>query len=175
VDLFFRPAALSDLDGLLALVHAAYRDDESRTGWTTEADLLGGQRTDAEELAGIIADPRTLILVAELDGEPVGCCQLESRGGGLAYLGMFAVRPRLQGRGVGRAIIAEAERITVAHWSAETIQMTVLRQRTELIAWYQRLGYEPTGETAPFPYGNERFGLPKVGNLEFLVLAKPLT
>lgn len=173
MELSFRPGALSDVDALLALVHAAYRDDESRTGWTTEADLLGGQRTDAEELAGIIGQAGGLMLVAELDGEAVGCCQLESRSGGLAYLGMFAVRPRLQGRGVGRAIIAEAERIAVAQWSAETIRMTVLRQRTELIAWYRGLGYEPTGETAPFPYGKERFGLPKVSDLEFLVLAKP--
>jgi ribosomal protein S18 acetylase RimI-like enzyme len=157
------------------LVQAAYRDDENRIGWTTEADLLGGQRTDAEELAGIIADPRALILVAEFDGEPVGCCQLESRGGGLAYLGMFAVRPGVQGRGVGRAITAEAERIAVARWSAVMMRMTVLRQRVELIAWYRRLRYEATGETAPFPYGNERFGLPKVSDLEFLVLAKPLT
>ena len=53
--------------------------------------------------------------------------------------------------------------------------MTVLAQRLDLIAWYERRGYRPTGENQPFPYGDPRFGIPKRPDLSFMVLAKPLT
>ncbi|HZQ56509.1 MAG TPA: GNAT family N-acetyltransferase [Acidimicrobiales bacterium] len=170
----FRRAAADDIPALHALVQSAYRGDASREGWTTEADLLGGQRTDPDALRAIIDGDGSRILVAEEHGVIVGCCQLERRSGGTAYLGMLAVAPGLQARGVGRAVVGEGERIARTEWGAERMQMTVIKQRSELIAWYQRLGYAPTGETAPFPYGDERFGVPKVADLEFVVLAKPL-
>jgi len=172
VALSFRAARADDIPALHRLVESAYRGDASRAGWTTEADLLGGQRTDPDALASIIAGVPSCMVVAEDDGAIVGCCQLEQRTGGTAYLGMLAVRPGLQARGVGRAVVAEAERVARTEWGAARVQMTVIRQRAELIAWYERLGYRLTGETAPFPYGDERFGLPKVDDLEFVVLVK---
>jgi ribosomal protein S18 acetylase RimI-like enzyme len=175
VPLSFRAASLDDIPVLDGLVQSAYRGDASRAGWTTEADLLAGQRTDPSALAVIITGPSGVIVVAEEDGTVVACCQLERRGGGTAYLGMLAVRPTLQARGVGRAIVAEGERIARTEWGAVRVQMTVIRQRSELIAWYERLGYRRTGATAPFPYGDERFGLPKVDDLSFVVLEKPLS
>jgi ribosomal protein S18 acetylase RimI-like enzyme len=173
VVLTFRAAGLDDIGALDDLVHAAYRGDASREGWTTEADLLGGQRTDPAALAEVISSSR--IVVAEDDGLVVGCCQLERREGGTAYLGLLAVRPTLQARGAGRAIVAEGERIARSEWGASRVQITVIRQRSELIAWYERLGYRRTGATAPFPYGDERFGLPKVDDLAFVVLEKALS
>ena len=104
----------------------------------------------------------------------MGCCQLESRPDATAYLGLFAVAPPRQGDGLGRAIVTEAERVARVELGAERMVMTVIRQRTDLIAWYERLGYRRTGETQPFPYGDERFGLPTRPDLEFVVLAKPL-
>ncbi len=172
--LTFRSAGLYDVPALDSLVQSAYRGDASRAGWTTEADLLGGQRTDPDALTEAILGDASRIVVAEQDGVIAGCCLLERRDGGTAYLGMLAVWPSLQAHGVGRAIVAEGERIARSEWSAGRVQMTVIRHRTELIAWYGRLGYTPTGETAPFPYGDERFGLPKVRDLEFVVLSKPL-
>jgi ribosomal protein S18 acetylase RimI-like enzyme len=159
---------------VLALVHAAYRDDESRTGWTTEADLLGGQRTDAEEIEELVADAAGRIIVAEVDGALVATCHVKRLEDGAAYLGLFSVRPRLQGQGVGRAVVAEAERIASTEWGAPEMRMLVLRQRPELIAWYERLGYRRTGRSEPFPHLDERFGLPKVDDLEFMELTKPL-
>jgi hypothetical protein len=55
------------------------------------------------------------------------------------------------------------------------MEMTVVAQRTDLIAWYLRRGYAATGETRPFPYGDERFGRPRRDDLAFTVLAKPLS
>ncbi len=177
----FRTAGPDDVEAVVALVESAYRGASSRQGWTTEAHLLDGQRTDAEAVAEIIASPRSRIVVAEVvdagvagEAELVGCCQLEARPDATAYLGLFAVAPRRQGAGLGRAIVGEAERVAGGAMGAERIVMTVIRQRTDLIAWYERLGYRPTGETRPFPYGDERFGRPRRPDLEFVVLSRTI-
>jgi GNAT superfamily N-acetyltransferase len=174
----FRTADESDVPALVALVESAYRGEASRAGWTTEADLLDGQRTDPEGVAGVIRAPGSLMLVAERDGEPVACCQLERREGGageaVAYFGMFAVRPALQGGGLGRTVLAEAERVARERWRAREMHMTVITARADLIAWYERRGYVRTGRTSPFPYGDERFGVPLRDDLEFELLVKPL-
>jgi ribosomal protein S18 acetylase RimI-like enzyme len=173
--LMFRPAAAADVPDLVALIESAYRGDSSRAGWTTEADLLGGQRTDAMAVGAVVHGERSVMLAAEDDGQLVGCCQIERRDAGQAYFGMFSVRPGLQGHGWGREILTEAERRARDVWGATTMVMTVLAQRPDLIAWYERRGYHLTGESRPFPYGNARYGLPKVPDLRFVTLAKPLT
>ena len=163
-----RPAEPSDVDAVVALVESAYRGEGSRAGWTTEADLLEGQRTDAEEVRREL--PHLLLAV---DGtELVGCCALVPKDGH-AYFGMFAVRPGLQGGGVGSALLAGAEEKARAH-GLDRVEMTVLSVRSELIAYYERRGYVRTERTAPFPYGDERFGRPRVDDLEFVVLVKQL-
>jgi GNAT superfamily N-acetyltransferase len=173
--LSFALATADDVPSVVALVESAYRGDASRSGWTTEADLLEGQRTDAEAVAAIAASPTSQLLLArDGDGELVGCCQLERRDGEVCYFGMFAVRPGRQGGGLGRAVVAEAERRAREDWSARTMEMTVIGQRRDLIAWYVRLGYAETTDTVPFPYGNPRFGLPQRDDLYFVVLRKPL-
>ncbi|WP_408907171.1 GNAT family N-acetyltransferase [Streptomyces cavernicola] len=169
----FRDATDADVDALVALIESAYRGDSSRTGWTTEADILHGQRTDPEGVRAVIAGPDSRLLVVERDGEPVACCQLEHRGES-AYFGMFAVSPALQGAGLGKVIIAEAERTARAQWGARQMQMTVISVREDLIAWYERRGYRRTGEMTPFPYGDERFGIPQRDDLQFELLVKPL-
>ncbi|MFI9121373.1 GNAT family N-acetyltransferase [Streptomyces bikiniensis] len=169
----YREAVLEDVPVLVPLVESAYRGDASRAGWTTEADILQGQRTDPEGVAAVITAPGSRLLVVERDGEAVACCQLEDRGEA-AYFGMFAVRPELQGAGLGKRIIAEAERRARELWGAREMHMTVISVREELIAWYERRGYRRTGRTTPFPYGDERFGLPQRDDLEFELLVKPL-
>ena len=169
----FRTATHDDIDALLELVESAYRGDSSRLGWTTEADLLDGQRTDHDGLRATIDKDGSLIVLAERDGELLGCANLE-RQGDAAYFGMFAVRPGLQGKGIGDAILRECERIA-RDWRLRCVRMTVIWTRTELIAFYRRRGYVATGERAPFPYGDERFGLPKRQDLWFEVYTKALT
>ena len=176
MSLTFRTATQADVPALAALVHATYRSEESTRGWTSEAHLVGGQRTDETEMADIIGTPGRRMLIAETDGEVVGCCQVVAAPGPgtSAFLGMLSVRPGSQGGGIGRAMVAEAERIAVEEGGAGAMGMAVIRQRTELIAWYERLGYARTGETEPFPYGDARVGTPKVPDLEFVVLLKAL-
>jgi ribosomal protein S18 acetylase RimI-like enzyme len=171
----FRHATPADVAAIVQLVESAYRGEASRTGWTTEADLLDGQRTDAEAVTEMLRDPVSALLLAEEAGQLVGCCRLERRPGGEAYFGMFSVQPLRQGEGVGRQLLAEAERLARDDWAATAMVMTVITQRAELIAWYERRGYRRTGETEPFPYGNERYGVPRRPDLVFAVLAKPLT
>ncbi|MFI9048835.1 GNAT family N-acetyltransferase [Streptomyces sp. NPDC053427] len=172
-ELTFRTAVDADIPELVGLIESAYRGDASRAGWTTEADLLEGQRTDPDGVAAVVRAESGRLLLAERDGELIACCQLEHRGDH-AYFGMFAVRPALQGGGLGKVIIAEAERTAQTLWGAREMRMTVIRQREELIAWYERRGYRRTGELTPFPYGDDRFGIPQRADLEFELLVKAL-
>jgi ribosomal protein S18 acetylase RimI-like enzyme len=166
--------AAGEISEIQALVHAAYRGESSRAGWTTEADLLGGQRIDDQMLADLLQEPGAHILLARQGQELMACCELrEPDGTGTAYLGMFAVRPRLQDLGLGRTLLAEAERIAREDWQATAMRMTVIDERTELLAWYARRGYEPTGAYQAFPHGDPRFGIP-VRKLRLAVLVKAL-
>ncbi|MFE9479416.1 GNAT family N-acetyltransferase [Streptomyces spororaveus] len=171
--LSFRSAVEADVPELVELVESAYRGDASRAGWTTEADYLDGQRTDPDGVRAVIAAPDGVLLVVERAGELVACCQLEHRDDHV-YFGMFAVRPGLQGAGLGKEILAEAERRARETWGAKEMRMTVVHVREELIAYYERRGYRRTGEMSPFPYGDERFGVPLRDDLAFELLIKSL-
>jgi len=170
----FRDAGLDDVDEVVLLVESAYRGDASRKGWTTEADLLDGQRTDGEAVRALILKEGSRVLLAERDGELLACAHLDRRPPDACTFGMFSVRPHLQGQGVGNALLQRCEQLASADWRCRVIAMSVLRQREDLIPWYERRGYGRTGESKPFPYGDARFGMPKRGDLEFVVLEKPL-
>jgi ribosomal protein S18 acetylase RimI-like enzyme len=172
--LVFRFAEEPDVPGVVALVASAYRGEASRAGWTSEADLLDGQRTDAEAVLGIVRSQSGVLLLAEDEGRLVGCCHLERRAGDVAYFGMFSIQPGEQGLGLGRRVLAHAEQLAREKWNSRTMVMTVLMQRDELIAWYERRGYRRTGKTVPFPYGNARFGIPRRADLAFAELARDL-
>jgi ribosomal protein S18 acetylase RimI-like enzyme len=183
----FPVATRADVPALVGLVESAYRGEASRTGWTTEADLLDGQRTDPDEVRALVEAPGGRLIIAEHDAEHgaehdaelLACCQLERHDGPdaqgpAAYFGMFAVRPTLQGGGLGKLLLAEAERRARAEWGATEMLMKVISARQDLIAWYERRGYARTGRRSPFPYGDERFGIPRRDDLEFELLVKPL-
>ncbi|WP_313241936.1 GNAT family N-acetyltransferase [Stenotrophomonas sp.] len=171
--LTFRAATLADIPALVALVTSAYRGDASRAGWTTEADMLDGARIDPQGLQADIERPRSTILLAEREGRLLACAHVaDDQGKG--YFGMFAVEPTLQGGGVGKQVMDAAEAHAAAAWQLDVMQMTVIDIRDELIAFYERRGYRRTGIKKPFPYGDERFGIPKRDDLQFEILEKPL-
>lgn len=169
----FRAATVADIAALIPLVTSAYRGDVSRQGWTTEADILDGNRIDAEVLRGDIERPRSQVIIAERAGQMLACAHV-CDDGGVGYFGMFAVRPDLQAGGIGRQVLAEAERIARDDWGLPTMRMTVIDLRVELIAWYERRGYVRTGIKKPFPATDPRFGLPRRDDLRFELLEKPL-
>jgi len=169
----FRNATAADVNVIVSLVESAYRGDASRQGWTTEADFLDGQRTDPAGVAEIIAKPASHVLLGERAGELLACCHLEKQGDA-CYFGMFSVLPTLQGGGVGRQMLAEAESLARREWKCTKMEMTVISIRDELVAWYERRGYRRTGKYKPFPYGDARFGIPKRDDLRFELLEKRL-
>jgi ribosomal protein S18 acetylase RimI-like enzyme len=170
-----RAADARDMAALHQLIEAAYRGDSARRGWTHEADLLGGQRIDRPALTAILDDPQQRLLLATRGGAVIGCVNIAALAGNRAYLGLLAVDPAQQAGGIGRALMTAAETIAAAAFGARIIEMTVIRQRRELIAYYRRRGYELTSETRPFPYEDRSKGAPARPDLSFVVLTKGIT
>jgi ribosomal protein S18 acetylase RimI-like enzyme len=165
------PASLEDVPSLVKLVNSAYRGDASMKGWTTEAHLLDGIRTDDESIRALITKPDSIILKYLDDkNKLVGCVYLEKKARQL-YLGMLSVSPTAQANGIGKQLIEASEHYAKEH-EVDRIIMTVISVRTELIEWYKRRGYLLTGETKPFP-NSIKFGIPKQP-LEFVVMQKQL-
>ncbi|KGM12972.1 GNAT family N-acetyltransferase [Cellulomonas bogoriensis] len=168
-----RVATAADAGAVAALVQSAYRGESSRAGWTTEADLLDGQRADAAMVTDLVAAPGSLVLLGLEGPQVVACCHLERRGTH-AYLGMFAVTPARQGGGLGRSMLDAAGTLVRERWSAGVLEITVLEQRTELIDWYRRRGFVPDGTVHPFPYGDERYGVPRRPDLRLVGMVAPV-
>jgi ribosomal protein S18 acetylase RimI-like enzyme len=164
-------AELKDVEAIASLVNSAYRGTYAKQGWTTEADLIDGTRTDAQALAEIIRRRDTTLLKYERDGRVIACVELRVSDTRL-YLGMLTVEPSIQGGGIGKEMLRAAEEFAKSQ-HCNSVYMTVITVRKELIEWYKRHGYTDTGERKPFSFNDPRFGQPKQ-NLEFLVLEKQL-
>ncbi|WP_184549906.1 GNAT family N-acetyltransferase [Mucilaginibacter sp. FT3.2] len=162
-------ATLADVPQLNVLINGAYRGEESKKGWTTETDLVGGIRIDEPMLVDYLNnDAITILKYTTGNAQIIGTIYLEVKGDKL-YLGMFSVSPTLQNGGVGRALIEEAE-VVAKQLGLHTISMTVIRSRKELVGWYERRGYTFTGEIQPF-HEHGRFGSPKE-LIELIVMEK---
>lgn len=164
-------ASLEDAQALSILVNSAYRGDSSREGWTTEADLIDGSRTDAAAITELIQKPGTTLLKYVEDDRLLGCVEIRNDHGKL-YLGMLTVLPSLQGKGIGKKLLHAAEDEAIKQ-QCKSVFMSVISVRAELIDWYERMGYRRTGERKPFAFNDPRFGQPKM-KLEFVILEKHL-
>lgn len=168
-NLNFSRATEKDLPSLVRLVNSAYRGETSKKGWTTEADLLDGIRTDEDALSRMIHEPDSVILKCTNDSsELIGCVYLQKQKRKM-YLGMLTVSPFTQAQGIGKELLNAAEEYARAQ-DCSSVIMTVITVRHELIRWYERRGYHQTEERKPFPT-DPRFGIPKQP-LEFLVMEK---
>ena len=165
------PLISADSDELIRLVNSAYRGESSKKGWTTEANLLDGIRTDEKSITMQLEKPGAVMLIAKSEEERmVGCVYLLQQGEQL-YLGMLTVAPDIQARGIGKKLLLAAEKYGRGLQCTSVI-MTVIDIRLELIAWYERHGYKNTGEKKPFP-NDPAFGIPKQP-LQFVILEKKL-
>ena len=173
-EITIRDVTAADIPDLHRLIESAYRGESSRAGWTTEADLLDGQRTDPDDLAGILADTNQALLTAWRAGDLVGCVRIADRGEGTGDFGMLSVSPTMQGGGLGRRLVEAANTTLADRFGARRVRISVFPQRDTLIAWYERLGYRMTTDTLPFPYGDPRLGLPKRDDLYFVVMERQL-
>lgn len=180
--LTYRRAVAADARAVQALVKSAYRGASSRAGWTTEADLVEDERIDeagvAAKIQGGQGPGSGAVLVAhDARGALAGCCEIQGGrpgDGDVAHFGLFAVDPARQAGGIGRRILAEAERTARDELGARAVDMCVIWTRRELIEWYVRRGYAVTGRTAPFPYGQLVNGRATRDDLYFVVLDKKL-
>ena len=164
-------ATIEDIEALNKLVHSAYREESSKQGWTSEADLLGGIRTTEKSLLETIQTPKTTIYKYSESEEILGCVTYIEKENSL-YLGMLTVSPDIQGGGIGKKLLLYAD-IFAKEKNLSKIEMTVISVRSELIAWYERHGYVKTGEIKPFPMDDPNFGEPKQF-LEFIVMEKEI-
>ena len=165
-------ATVADAAALNQLVNSAYRGENSKKGWTTEADLLDGTRIDEDALRDLIQKTDTTVLLCKEEHQLLGCVELRHDGDKI-YLGMLSVQPDTQGKGIGKKLLAEAE-VHARAKQCSKIYMTVISVRQELIDWYVRHGYRLTGERKPFIVPDTRWGIPK-HSLEFVVLEKLLS
>jgi ribosomal protein S18 acetylase RimI-like enzyme len=170
--LSFRKACFEEAAFIVKLVNTAYRGDSSKAGWTSEADLLDGQRTDEQEIQNLIRDEGSMILLCQQNNEVIGSVLIQKKAEA-AYFGMFVVRPDLQGNGIGKHFINAAEQIAQQEFGVRKMTMSVITLRPELIAFYERRGYRRTGEVLPFP-DDPAAGIPLVDGLQFEMMEKEL-
>lgn len=165
------PATLEDVSSLTRLINSAYRGESSKKGWTTEANLLSGSRTNEAEIQQIITDPKhTMLKFTEKDS--ILACVLLIEKETKLYLGMLTVSPELQNSGIGKKLLAAAE-LHAQKLGLNRIVMTVISIRKELIDWYKRHGYEDTGEREAFPVSDIHIPIIEE-QLDFMVLEKRL-
>ncbi len=170
----FRTATAADLAELADLINGAYRGNSSRAGWTTEADLLDGQRTDIAGLRELMNDPKQFLLVAsDGGGQLLGCAHVILEPDQTLYFGMLTVHPEAQARGMGRELLVHLQHFGLSAGCCR-MRMTVVHLRAELMAWYERRGFVRTGRVLPFPMDDPRFGRPRVAHLELVEFTKRL-
>jgi ribosomal protein S18 acetylase RimI-like enzyme len=146
-----RYATAPDGPSIVELIERAYRGPEAATAWTNETEFLTGPRTRDGEVDRLVADPESRFVLAEVAGELAGCALVQRADQG-AYFGMFAVDPRQQGGGVGKAVLDACEETARELWAAGSMRLTVISLRADLIDWYARRGYLPDGTREPFPF-----------------------
>src|SRR5690606_7473291 len=169
----FRPATEADIPALVDLVTSAYRGDASRAGWTTVADLLEGARIDPDVLRTDILRPCSRVLVVDGADGPLACAHVAEEDGA-GYFGMFAVRPGLQGSGLGGRRPAGGGRVAREEGGVGPVRRGGVDPRDDLIAWYERRGDGRAGRHLPVAGGDGRFGVPRREDLRFEILERRL-
>lgn len=155
---------------IVALVNEAYRS-KTKQGWTSEAQLVAGERISLEQVAALIHHNATLLLLLE-QHKIIACVHLEKHDD-FCYLGMLTTHPDFQNQGLGKKMLEQAEAWARTTFLVTRIRIAVLTQRTELMRFYERRGYKKTGRIEPYPV-NANVGVPLFSDLTVLTLEKQL-
>jgi GNAT superfamily N-acetyltransferase len=173
--MLLNPAVEAEYAEIIDLVNLAFRGTGPTASWNIEHFIEGQRLNDSLLREDLAAKPEAHLLTYRdaPDGPLLGTVLLDPKKDGVWYLGLLSVRPDLQKRKLGSALLAAAEDYAKQR-GARRIQMTVVNVRDTLIAWYERRRYTLTSETRPFPYGDDRFGRPLRDDLYFVVLQKDI-
>lgn len=145
-----RTAVFTDAEAIAQLVNRAYRPAPEKAGWTHESDLVRGDRTDTTQIESGISKPHSAILLGLRGPQIVGCVHVQKEGRD-CHIGLLAVDPPLQKAGIGKKMLAYAERYAAERFACEKFVMAVVLSRHELISFYLRRGYRRTGQIMEYP------------------------
>ena len=151
-----RHGAPEDAAALADLINLAYE---------AERFFVLGDRTNEDDVRREMTRG-TFLVATDSGGRLVGCVIVEATGT-VGQFGMLAVDPALQGRGIGRQLIAAAE-TEVRQAGAASMEILVVNLRDDLLALYGRLGYTASG-TRPYVHR------PTIRSCHFIVMRKELT
>lgn len=149
------------------LVNLTYRGN---LGWTRETHIIQGDRTDKREIEAALSNPSAHFFVI-YQGQKLISCIYVAQETDHAYIGFFSVHPSLQGKGLGKHMLREAELFAVRTMGVRKFMMFVVSQRDELIAFYERRGYGHAGRIESYPL-HSAMGVPKVAGLTIEYLEK---
>lgn len=167
-----RLATSADISKIVELVESVYRGESATKGWTSESDILDGQRTDAPMIREMIEEPESSLFVIDHDKDTLAASVHLKKEDSFGYIGMVSVSTKVQNQGVGKKLLLFCEE-QIQNWGFNRAKITVIHSRLELIAWYERFGYVRNGVSHPFPE-DPRFGKPKVAGLKLVELEKIL-
>ena len=128
-----RTATADDVPAVVDLLNRAF---------AMERAFVDRDRTTAAEIAQLQATG-TFFVVDGGAGVLAACMYVEKRGDRI-YLGMLAVHPAQQKRGLGRQMMADAER-HAAGLGCRAIDIRIVDRRTELPPFYRSLGFVDNG------------------------------
>lgn len=164
---------LEDIPTLCALMNLCYRSNQ---GWTNEFGMVTGERIQAADLLAYSQRPDVHFFRLVQNAKIVACCAViehKSATDHYSEFGSFAVHPSLQGQGLGKQLLAWGEEYAKNILGSSKMIMQVLRPRNDLIAYYQRRGYQLTDEQSPFPT-DANVGTPTDPNLMLCQMKKRL-
>jgi ribosomal protein S18 acetylase RimI-like enzyme len=167
-----RLATIEDISKIVELVESVYRGESATKGWTSESDILDGQRTDAQMIREMIEEPESSLFVIDQDKNTLAASVHLKKEDNFGYIGMVSVSTTVQNQGIGKKLLFFCEE-KIKQWGFQQAKITVIHSRRELIAWYERFGYVRNGVSHPFPE-DPRFGKPKVAGLQLIELEKHL-
>ena len=166
----YRLAQIDDVQPVVNLINSAYRGETSRAGWTSVVDILDGGRTTLEEVSDLIQSEEAFFLLSFEENQLIGCILAEKKYQKIRF-GMFATKPTLQGRGLGKQLLEQAEQQVKEKWNIFHFEMVMISCRKELLDYYERRGYFYSGKTLPFPL-NPDLWTPKVSDLKLEIIDK---